>query len=104
MAYMHATLYQSVQWHGIPDWRARVPHFAYSGQRDSSIAASHRQTNGRAVMRKIALGFGAGFSVALVLVAVLFWAGDGWRFGMASRDMYGVICQGLNTVWYGSAV
>lgn len=53
---------------------------------------------------KHAASFAAGMLAALALVALLFWAGCGWRGAMAVRDMYGVLCQGLNTIYYGSAV
>ena len=55
-------------------------------------------------IRQTALPFAGGALSALGLVAFLFYAGTGWRAGEASRDMYGWICQGLNTVWYGSAI
>lgn len=55
-------------------------------------------------MKKAAFGFCSGFVFTLALNVYLFWASTGWRFDMATRDMYGVLCQGLNTIWWGSAV
>lgn len=46
--------------------------------------------------------FLSGMVLSLLFVAFMFYAGTGYRADLAASDMYAVLCQGLNAVYWGS--